>query len=141
MSTPKKGPGEKTTRERLDEMGVDALCAQIIDGKMQREICRAMGIAISSLVDWIAADEERQRRVKEARQWAARAYDEEAEQQIRDASEPFELARAKELAHHLRWKATKVAPKDYGDKVDLNHSGETVVRVKDYTGRKKDSDV
>ena len=35
---------------------------------------------------------------------------------IAQASDPFELAKAKELAHHYRWRASKIAPKLYGDK-------------------------
>lgn len=37
-----------------------------------------------------------------------------------------------------KWYLSKVLPKVYGDKLDLNHSGGVTVRVKDYTGRKKE---
>jgi hypothetical protein len=35
------------------------------------------------------------------------------------ASDAFELAKAKELAHHYRWRASKIAPKLYGDRLQV----------------------
>ena len=48
------------------------------------------------------------------------AYDELAQAGIETARDPFELARAKEMAHHYRWRASKVNPGEYGEKLDLN---------------------
>lgn len=39
-----------------------------------------------------------------------------------------------------KWYLSKVAPKKYGDKLDLNHTGGVTVRIKDYTGRGKVGD-
>ena len=50
---------------------------------------------------------------------AARVWDDRAEAVLRDASDLFELAKAKELAHHYRWRASKIAPRDYGDRTVL----------------------
>jgi transposase len=105
--TAKTSPPPLTGRGKLDALGIDALVETIIEGKLQREICRDIGVAISSMVDWIAEDDERARRVKEARRAAARTYEEQAEQVIRDAADRFELAKAKELAHHYRWRASR----------------------------------
>ena len=47
---------------------------------------------------------------------------------INNAGDPFELAKAKEAAHHYRWQASKANPKGYGDKLDLTHGGTVGVR-------------
>lgn len=56
-------------------------------------------------------------RVAAARKVAAAAYAEKAETVLNDATEPFELAKAKELAHHYRWTAKCFSPQEYGDKI------------------------
>ena len=76
-----------------------------------------------TLSQWIASDEEHSARAREARIHAARIWDEKALSVIEQALDPFELQRAKELAHHYRWRASKTAPKEYGDKVTQEHTG------------------
>jgi hypothetical protein len=50
---------------------------------------------------------------------AAAAYDEQAEQELRSATDLFQLAKARELAQHLRWRASKINPKAYGDRLEV----------------------
>ena len=50
---------------------------------------------------------------------AAGTFDEMARDELRSAADPFELARAREVASHLRWKASKADPGRYGDKLDV----------------------
>lgn len=128
MSKPKKPDAERTPRQILDEMGIDGLCGRITDGMLGREIARSIGVSNTSLVEWIGASDERVRRVTSARMSAAQVYEEEADELIRSAADPFELAKAKELAHHLRWRASKLNKGLYGDKLDLNHGGEIKVK-------------
>jgi hypothetical protein len=47
-----------------------------------------------------------------------------AEDVIAQAGEQFDLAKAKELAHHYRWRAKMANPREYGDKTSIEHSGE-----------------
>lgn len=75
------------------------------------------------LTRWVSADEKRALQVREARIASARAFADEARQGIEDAKDPFQLSRAKELAHHLRWEAARANPRDYGDKVQQEVSG------------------
>lgn len=107
----------------LDEKGIDWLCDRLTDGAMQREICDELGINASVLARWIASDPSRSARVREARISAARFWEEMAGQVLESAEDQFGLAKAKELAHHYRWKASKQNPKDYGDKVTAEHVG------------------
>jgi hypothetical protein len=102
-----------------DAMGIEALCDKLIEGQPQRKIAADIGVGIATLSGWIAADLERSARAREARIASSRTFDEMAESEIRQADDPFKLSRAKELAHHLRWKASKMAPKEYGEKLEI----------------------
>jgi len=107
-------------KEKLDQRGVEWLCNQIIDGQSQTSIAQSVGVSLATLSNWIAADIERSARVREARIASSRAYDEKAEQALMDARDPFELAKARELASHYRWKASKTNPKEYGERVEID---------------------
>lgn len=119
------------TRAALDALGIDALCERIIGGESMTAIAESAGSSAPVLVAWIAADAERSARAREARTLSARLWDEKAEAEIRQASDVFELSRAKELAHHYRWRGSKIAPKEYGDKLELagDKSAPLVVQV------------
>lgn len=104
-------------------MSEDSILAAIEDGQSFAYIAQRLECARSTLTAWLNADTDRSARVTHARQLAAAAWDEMAESGIQNASDPFELSKAKEMAHHFRWRSSKIAPKQYGDKLDLNHSG------------------
>ena len=82
-----------------------------------------IGVTVGKLSQWIASNEEHSARAREARIHAARIWDEKALDVIEQAADPFELQRARELAQHYRWRASKTAPKDYGDKIQAEHTG------------------
>lgn len=119
----KNVPVVMTTRQKCENLGVDNLCLEIMDGKSMTSIAESIGIAISSLTDWIERDPERCARVREARRATAQFWDEKAESVIQLAPDNFELNKARELAHHYRWRAKAIAPRDYGDKVTQEHVG------------------
>lgn len=103
---------------------LDRLCDAIIDGRMLTEIALEWGVTRFRLMRWIAAEPTRGARVKEARRLSAQTYDEKAEQAIKDATDDLGLKKAKELAHHYRWKASKINPGDYGDKIEVGGPGD-----------------
>ena len=108
----------------MDAIGIDAICARIIDGDMLATICEDIGVSRPALTAWLNADPERQARADRARIDAAASYVEAAERAIIDApSDSTELTRARELAHHYRWKAAKSNPRRYGDKVTQEITG------------------
>ncbi len=124
--TKAKAPPEKkatTAGQRMEAYGIDAIADDVSGAKTMTEIAAAIGVTVGQLSTWIAADVEHSARVREARTVAARYWDERSEKEILSASDPFELARAKELAHHYRWRAAKIAPKEYGDKIQAEHTG------------------
>lgn len=115
--------------DRISEYGLDAVCQCISEGHSMTAIAKAIEVSKGTLLAWVAADVDRSARCARARELAVRLWDEKAEEGIAAAVDPFELARAKELAYHYRWRASKIAPKEYGDKLDLNHSGEMSLKA------------
>lgn len=96
----------------------------IENGKTLSQIADECGKNRSMLSRWLGADEQRSVRAREARELSAQAHEERAEDEIRAAGDPFALSKAKELAHHYRWRASKIAPKQYGDKLETTHKGD-----------------
>lgn len=115
----KKGQRQKA----LDEIGIDVVCAKIGDLQSLTDIAKDCGVSIGTLQTWIDKDPERSARAREVRTATAKHWDERAERGIESATDPFSLSRAKELAHHYRWRASKIAPKEYGDKVQQEITG------------------
>ena len=119
-------PGNASpAQDKLDAIGLEGICERISGRESLTAIAQTSGVSIGSLLTWIESTPERSARVRETRSAIAKLWDEEAERIIRDAPDEFELKRAKELSHHYRWRAAKVAPREYGDKVevDARHSG------------------
>jgi transposase len=118
---PARKPGP--AKSKIDAIGIDAVVAKMADGKSMTAIAEEAGVSIGTLIAWLEQDPERSARAREARILSARIWDERAEARIEEAADAFELARAKELAHHYRWRAAKIAPRDYGEKVTAELSG------------------
>ena len=114
---------QPTIAERIEAFGIEAVCDRLSNGVTMTAIAEEIGVTVGKLSQWIASDEEHSARAREARIHAARIWDEKALSVIEQALDPFELQRAKELAHHYRWRASKTAPKEYGDKVTQEHTG------------------
>ena len=114
---------QPTIAERIEAFGIEAVCERLANGVTMTAVAEEIGVTVGKLSQWIASDEEHSARAREARIHAARLWDEKALSVIEQALDPFELQRAKELAHHYRWRASKTAPKEYGDKVTQEHTG------------------
>lgn len=106
----------------LDCLGIDEICRRITDLETMTFIAHDVGVSIGTLCSWIDSDVERSARARESRTRTARMWDEKATKGIEDAKDTFELAKAKEIAHHYRWRASKIAPRDYGDRLDATLS-------------------
>lgn len=114
---------QPTIAERIEAFGIEAVCERLANGVTMTAIAEEIGVTIGKLSQWIASDEKHSARAREARIHAARIWDEKALSVIEQALDPFELQRAKELAHHYRWRASKTAPKEYGDKLQAELTG------------------
>lgn len=115
----KAEPKAPSASDKVEAFGIDALCAAILGEKTLTAIAQELDVSIGTLLTWVEAVPERSARAREARARTARIWDEKATKVIEDAKDPFELSKAKELAHHYRWRASKIAPRDYGDKVAI----------------------
>ena len=114
---------QPTIAERIEAFGIEAVCERLSNGMTMTALAEEIGVTVGKLSQWIASDEEHSARAREARIHAARIWDEKALSVVEQARDLFELQRAKELAHHYRWRASKTAPKEYGDKVTQEHTG------------------
>ena len=115
---------ESPALDKLDALGIEAFCDLILDGTTQMQIAENLGISRSMVNRWLSLRPEHSARALEARRLASSAWDEKAEKVIQDAGDQFELSKAKELAHHYRWRASKVHPADYGIKPAIISEGE-----------------
>ena len=59
---------------------------------------------------------------------AASAKVAEAEKLLRDAGNGNEIYRAERLANHLRWVASRLDTRKFGDKVDVTSGGKPLAR-------------
>ena len=112
---------------KLNVYGLDQICDDIVSGKSFRQIAQELEMSVGSLITWVRHPE-RSARVLESRALSAQLWDEMATQKIEDADTDFQLTQARELAHHYRWRASKIAPKEYGDKQQVDVSGSLTLR-------------
>lgn len=121
-------PGE--AEAILNAFGLEALCDRLVNGETQTSICKSLGIMRGSLSRWVSLDVERQARVHEARIEAAQAFDDLAEDAIKKARGKDGIAKARELAHHYRWRASKANPREYGEKLQVDQTS-TIINLSD----------
>jgi hypothetical protein len=109
----------------LLEGKIEDVIEQIIDGKTFREIAEGFDCSLSHFHRFLSKAEH-SARVKEALEISSNSYADKAEEVLINAEkDSIEMTRARELAQHYRWKASKRSPKKYGDKLetDNTHSG------------------
>jgi hypothetical protein len=113
----------------LAQTGIDAICNGITSGLSMRKISEQVGVTKNALWRWLAADIDRSARARAARALTAWHWDEQAAELISSADNGLELGKARELAFHYRWRASKIAPKEYGDRVNLDHGGSVTLET------------
>lgn len=91
---------------------------------MMAAIAKRYGVHKAQLTRWSTGDPERKRRMDAARTAASDSYAEEADRGISEAKNPFQLQKARERAHHLRWLAKMRNPKAYNDRIVQEHVGD-----------------
>lgn len=127
---------------KLDAYGLDQVCEDIANRTSLRDIAARVGVNMESFLRWIDRDTNRSARVREVRTWMAKVWEEEAERVIQEAgndipgegtaaieARKFALAKAKELAHHYRWRAKAIAPKEFGDGVTVRGDKDNPIRT------------
>jgi hypothetical protein len=110
-------------RRKCEAFGTDAMVEAITAGAPYRLLAGQIGVSVSALWDWIAADPARKQRCEQARANAAVSFDEMAEHVLLTAPGTApEIMRANYVAQHYRWRAKVVNPKVYGDKAEVQHT-------------------
>lgn len=108
--------------------GIDRICEEIASGQSTGEIATRIGVPVGSMSAWYAKPENHTR-VQEARRLSASHWDELAEQTIKNcAPDKIGVAKARELANHYRWRASKLNPAFYGDKVTADVNATFTIR-------------
>jgi hypothetical protein len=112
----------------------DAICARMAEGESLRSVCRSQGMpSMSTVMRWLEADEK-------FREQYARAMDMRADvkfDELDDVSEDavmaetaIKVAGLRLKADNIKWQLGKMAPKKYGEKLDLTHGGQLTVYSK-----------
>lgn len=105
---------------------IDAIIDDLLAGETFRAIAKKNKISLSALHEYLNKAEH-SARVREALQISADSYSDKAEQVLLDAkSNLIEISRARELAQHYRWKASKRNPGKFGDKLDVTTGGKSL---------------
>lgn len=110
---PKTGRIEKIPRPSLETVFED-----IYSGLSYRAMASKYGMSLTVLFEFLH-DPEHSARIKEVRQASADMDSDRAEQVLMESEGTMaEVTRARELAQFYKWRASKKAPKYYGDKND-----------------------
>lgn len=108
----------------------DAILAGLAEGKSLRAVCREDGMpSATTVLDWA---EEKPEFGEQYTRVRARSYQMLADEIIEisddgdslaDKMDPERVARSRLRVDSRKWMLSKMLPKVYGDKLDLNHSG------------------
>ena len=110
----------------------DNICEQISNGDSLRNICKAKAMPHAGTVcRWLAEDETGKLREQYARAREAQA-ELVADEVITIADTEEDPAKARVRIDARKWYAGKMRPKVYGDKIDMNHSGQVALPVTCY---------
>jgi hypothetical protein len=110
---------------------VDAICVRLEDGESLAAICREGGMPSQSMVyRWLEANEAFRERYARARERQAHTM---ADMAIRDAIEAKDAALGRLAFDARRWFAGKLAPKVYGDKLELDATVRAAVSAEPLT--------
>lgn len=114
------------------------ICSRIIDGESLRKICSDDHMpSKATIFNWLAKNDSFLDQYTRAKSDQADTMEDDM-LAISDSvgADAAEVAKARLQIETRKWIASKLKPKKYGDKLDLNHSG-TIVSIKDFTGRGK----
>jgi hypothetical protein len=116
---------------------LDEIIAMLVEGMSYREIVGKIGGDLHCLHNFLSHPDNRAQ-YRTAMEFSARTFDDKAEEVVKNArGTKEELMRARELAHHYRWRSSKRNVKEYGDKVQTEHSGEVTINPFIFTDAKQ----
>lgn len=127
--TQKRKTRSAPSRDAMDELGIDALCDMILEGMSYRAIAAEVGVSLGGLNRWIAAEPDRLHACACARELSSQTFDELALEVLETAQSAIEIAKAREIAAHYRWRAKSANPKKYGDKQQVDMTAKVEIDI------------
>lgn len=94
----------------------------VADGMSLAQIAGKCAVTEGEVLRLVKGNKGLAEAVAEARKYSAWLWDERAEAVLKQAEGKEQLMKAKELANHYRWRASKLNRETYGDKVDTTVS-------------------
>lgn len=97
----------------LNSIGLDPILEHIYKGSNIVDVAKELNISITILLNWLE-NEGHMQRIEEATKFSAEGYISEAGNLLRTAQTDFQLKKAKEVANHGRFMASKLDKSKYG---------------------------
>ena len=109
----------------------DQICKRIASGEGLRAICRDEEMpGRQTVLDWLDSEKFPEFRAKYARAREAQGdYLDEEMQEVANSATPESVHVARLRVLTMQWRASKLAPKKYGDKVELEHAGKVQIEA------------
>lgn len=120
---PKKKHGRPT---KFTQELADTICERIANGETLRSICRDIKFAPSTVIEWTWNNRDFSEQYTRARLKQADAY---ADMILDEAFNSLDPQIGRLRVDALKWVASKLAPKRYGDKVEVEQTGTQKIRV------------
>jgi hypothetical protein len=130
-------PGKKKTgrHSMYSPKLADRICGLLIEGRSLSTICKAAGMpAFGTVMRWLAEETEEAARFRAKYARAREAYADacfEGIQEIADRVPPDrdEIAKARLRIDTEKWRLGRMAPKKYGDKLDVTSGDQRLTGV------------
>lgn len=119
----------------------DEICERIATGESLRAICRDIGMPSRvTVLRWLNSDDVFVAKCARARELGADALEEDmAEIENDTLSGKLDPAAARVVIASKQWRAAKHAPKKYGDKQTIEHTGDVNIATSLAEARKRAS--
>lgn len=129
---PKKAKPKGRPATEFDPAIANAICERLISGESLRHICgspRKPGIPdISVVFRWITTNEDFAAQYAHAREVQGEVY---ADRAVHEALTAGDASIGRLRMDALKWAASKLAPKKYGDKIEHEHKGGVTLMMGD----------
>jgi len=111
---------------------MDTIIERLMDGKSLRKICESGALPDrGTILRWMNDDATLATTIARARDLQADALDDDIAdvmQEIRDGTLDAQAGRV--IIWAMQWRAAKMRPKRYGDKIDHNVTGDLVIGIR-----------
>lgn len=123
MATKPKKKGRPTT---FTQQLADKICERMANGETLRAVCRDIDLPVSTVIEWTMNNKAFSEQYAQARQKQADSY---ADMILDEAFNSHDAQIGRLRVDALKWVASKLAPKRYGDKVEVEQTGTQKIRV------------